>query len=93
VVTGSGGLHVYATKPAGVSVRDSLPAYEGVEFKSVGRQVVAAGSVHPLTKDQYRWKEGTVALDALGTDPAPAALLDLIARPVGAAPSGGGEHD
>ena len=93
VVTGSGGLHVYMAKPADLSTRDSLPAYEGVEFKTLGRQVVAAGSVHPLTKRAYEWDVLGPELDALGPEPAPAALLDLIARPAGATATGGGEHD
>jgi hypothetical protein len=93
VVTGSGGLHVYMAKPDAVSTRDSLPAYEGVEFKTLGRQVVAAGSVHPATKEVYRWDAARPELDAFGPDPAPAALLDLIARPPGAPATGGGEHD
>ena len=48
VVTGSGGFHIYMSKPADVSVRYArVGNYNGVEFKSAGRQVVAAGSIHP----------------------------------------------
>ncbi len=93
VETGSGGLHVYMSKPDDVSVRDSLPDYEGVEFKTIGRQVVAAGSVHPSTQRTYVWDFLSPAL----TDPAPLApdrLVNLIRRPtrVTGAVGGGGEH-
>ncbi len=91
VETGSGGLHVYMLKPEGVSVRDSLPEYEGVEFKTLGRQVVAPGSVHPSTKRNYVWSANQE--DLWIAPDAPNALLDLIRRPSGAAPSGGGEYD
>ena len=47
VITGSGGRHYYLRLPEGVSVVEMLDGYPGVEFKSVGRQVVAAGSRHP----------------------------------------------
>ena len=94
VVTGSGGLHVYMSKPEGVSTRDSLnERFPGIEFKSLGRQVVAPGSIHPDTLEAYLWKAGTPELDAFGADAAPDALVDLIRRPTGSAATGGGEHD
>lgn len=90
VQTGSGGSHFYMTKPADVAVVDSLEEYPGVEFKSKGRQVVAAHSIHPDTRREYEWDflhpplaEATAAPDA---------LLDLIRRPERAAAEGGGEH-
>lgn len=78
VVTGSGGLHYYMRKPADVSVRNSLPEYQGVEFKTRGQQVVAAGSTHP-DGGMYDW-------DALSPPPgsapmAPDALVLTIRRP------------
>lgn len=92
VVTGSGGLHVYMTKPAGASTVDSLPDFPGVEFKSLGRQVVAPGSVHPDTLGTYAW--ASVPEDLwLGAEPAPEALVALIRRPDSAPATGGGEHD
>ena len=42
VRTGSGGWHIYLRKPADVEVLDTHPDWKGVEFKSYGRQVVAA---------------------------------------------------
>lgn len=92
VETGSGGLHLYMTKPADVSLRDSLPDYEGVEFKSAGRQVVSAGSIHPDTKRTYEWDFLRPSLTD-GVPPAPRLLVDLVRRPVLAAVTGGGEHD
>ena len=52
-VTGSGGLHIWMKKDPGLSVRDSLPEYPGVEYKTLGRQVVAPGSIHPDTGKLY----------------------------------------
>ncbi|MCX5473663.1 bifunctional DNA primase/polymerase [Alcaligenes sp. A-TC2] len=48
------GHHYYFRKPAGVVLLESVEGFEGVELKSAGRQVVAAGSVHP-TGGMYRW--------------------------------------
>lgn len=53
VETGSGGYHIYMAKPAMLSVKDSLPEYPGIEYKSFGRQVVAPGSIHPDTGRHY----------------------------------------
>lgn len=79
VVTGSGGLHLYLTKPADASLRDTLEDYQGIEFKSLGRQVVAPGSVHPDTGRPYLWDELSPPLSK--TPAAPAFLLSLAARP------------
>lgn len=78
VVTGSGGHHYYFRKPADVSLLDSLDDYQGVEFKSLGRQVVAAGSVHPNGR-HYEWDDFAPALDAMPE--MPASLLRLCRRP------------
>lgn len=94
VETGSGGLHIYMTKPDDVSTRDSLnDQYPGVEFKTIGRQVVAPGSIHPDSLKTYVWMADKPELDAFGADAAPKALVDLIRRPSGSVASGGGEHD
>jgi len=77
VETGSGGLHVYMKKPADVSVRDSLKDYEGVEFKTLGRQVVSAGSLHPSAKRTYLWDFLSPPLGEVG--PAPTRLINLVA--------------
>lgn len=75
VRTGSGGLHIYTSKPDDVRVRNSVEVLGGcVEFKSSGRQVVAPGSKHP-NGEYYRWvSRGSV-------QPCPAPILDLIQKP------------
>ncbi len=90
VITGSGGLHVYMKKPADISVRDSLPDYEGVEFKTLGRQVVSAGSIHPTSKTTYNWD--FLGPDLLEVKKASNRLLNIIRRPNLAMATGGGEH-
>lgn len=79
VETGSGGRHLYLRKPAGVRILTRMPGYDGLEFKTVGTQVVAPGSVHPETGRLYLF-------DPLFDDPAlapdvPAALLNALTRP------------
>lgn len=93
VITGSGGWHCYMTKPADVLVRDTLEdeSYKGVEFKTRGRQVVAAGSRHPNGKF-YRWsKEHPHIEDGMPT--IPTTLLQRIERPARSASAGGGQYD
>lgn len=101
VETGSGGLHVYMNKPADVSTLDSLEAYQGVEFKTYGRQVVAAGSRHPNGK-LYEWDLFAPELDSMfmpngkvGSARIPDRLLTLIRRPAksGSSSADGGEYD
>lgn len=88
VITGSNGKHIYMTKPADAVLRDSLEAYPGVEFKAHGRQVVAAGSVHPGDErtglapgGRYRWDDDPLAPTLSDVKPAPAALIELARRP------------
>ncbi|MBN4983977.1 bifunctional DNA primase/polymerase [Stenotrophomonas maltophilia] len=78
-VTGSGGHHYWFTKPTDVQLLDSLEDYPGVEFKSHGRQVVAAGSVHPCGR-RYEWDDLSPDLD--DAPELPATLLRLTRRPV-----------
>jgi hypothetical protein len=79
VETGSGGSHYYLTKPADLAIVDTLPAYSGVEFKSKGRQVVAAGSIHPDTHRPYFW-DGLDHPPLADAPEAPRGLLDAIRR-------------
>lgn len=90
VITGSGGSHYYMTKPADVSVVDTRKDFPGVEFKSKGRQVVAAGSIHPDTQAYYEWDDAHPSIDSMPE--APANLIRFIARPQRAAISGGGQY-
>ena len=91
VDTGSGGQHFYMTKPAGTLVRDTIEAYPGVEFKSHGRQMVAAGSSHPSTRRPYRWDPLTEPVAKAASTPE--GLLDLIRRPDSSTTSDAGEFD
>lgn len=91
VETGSGGLHLYMAKPADLPVLGSVEGYPGVEFKTVGQQVVAPGSVHPNERPYILvdpW-------DLIGDLPqAPEAVLDAIARSqVKASSIEGGQYD
>jgi hypothetical protein len=92
VITGSGGFHVYMAKPADVLVRDTLEAaeYKGVEFKSAGRQVVAAGSIHP-NGNPYRWSAEHPGIKA-PLLMVPKRLLKLITRPEHSGVTGGGQY-
>lgn len=91
VRTGSGGLHVYMRLPEGCSTVETLAAYPGIEFKAHGRQVVAAGSVHPDTGEAYRWEDPVLGVPVGRAPAVPVALLDRLRRP--GAPGGiaGGE--
>lgn len=79
VITGSGGSHYYLKKPEDLKVVDTLEGFPGVEFKSKGRQVVAAGSLHPNTRAAYEWD--FLAPNLANSTPGPDALLDAIKRP------------
>lgn len=79
VITGSGGSHYYYRKPADVSLLDSLEAFPGIEFKSLGRQVVVAGSIHPCG-EHYVWDDFAPPLDDMPE--LPESLLRLTKRPV-----------
>ncbi|OYW45905.1 MAG: hypothetical protein B7Z08_04855 [Sphingomonadales bacterium 32-68-7] len=89
VETGSGGQHIYMKMPAGTLVMDTLSdRYQGVEFKAHGRQVVAPGSVHPVTRKVYR-----VVVDGFAAvPPAPEALVGLIRRPERTSADGAGGY-
>lgn len=76
--TGSGGAHYWFSKPIDVQLLDSLADYPGVEFKSLGRQVVAAGSVHPNGR-RYEW-DGEADLRDL--PPLPEVVMRLARRPI-----------
>lgn len=74
--TGSGGNHWYYRMPEGVRVKNELPKYPGVEFKAFGRQVVAAGSIHP-NGTFYAWIN-----DVAEPPVVPEALLAAIQKPL-----------
>jgi Bifunctional DNA primase/polymerase, N-terminal len=62
VKTGGGGFHLYLRKPADVLIVNALTEYAGIEFKSLGRQVVAAGSIHPDSGKPYSHDDDPLAL-------------------------------
>jgi hypothetical protein len=90
-ITGSGGRHYWARKPVDLPIRDTLPGFDGVEFKSKGRQVVAAGSIHPETEEHYRWDDDAPA--PYDIPEIPEALLHAITRPQRTAVTSGGQLD
>lgn len=87
VRTGGGGLHLYMCKSSDVRVVNGLPDYPGIEFKSHGRQVVAAGSVHPDTGKPYRLDDDALALSLSEAPEATTALLKAIEKPSAASSS------
>ena len=75
--TGSGGRHYFLKKPPGFRIRGSLGKdFAGLEFKTAGQQVVAAGSIHPEAKQRYRWER-----PPLEPVDAPEAMLESIRKP------------
>ncbi len=81
VRTGGGGLHLYLRKPTHIRVVNGLPDYPGIEFKSHGRQVVAAGSIHPDTAKPYSLDDDPLALTLSEAPEASTALLKAIEKP------------
>ncbi|MCQ8186431.1 bifunctional DNA primase/polymerase [Parvularcula maris] len=79
VRTGSGGFHVYLRKPADLRVAANLNRHglPGIDLKTEGGYVVAAGSVHP-DGGIYRWAEDELWMPSVKD--APAALLELAVR-------------
>lgn len=82
VKTGGGGFHFYLRKPSEIEVVDRLDAYKGIEFKSKGRQVVAAGSIHPDTRRLYTLDDDPIALLLSDAPEAATAFLDAIRKPI-----------
>jgi len=83
VRTGSGNsFHLYFTKPGDIPTRESLKdsdgkPYKGIEFKTVGRQVVGPGSINKKTKKEYTVEKGESIDDVTE---APAELVELLFR-------------
>ncbi len=57
LLTGSGGLHLLFTAPAGVEVRNGL-AGDGLDVRGEGGQIVVAPSIHPTTGRRYECESG-----------------------------------
>lgn len=90
VLTGGGGRHLYFRKPAGVEVAGKLAAYAGIDFKSKGGQVVAAGSIHPDTARSYVLDDDVLRIELAEAPEASTALLDAITKRSATEASGGG---
>jgi hypothetical protein len=79
VITGTGGTHVYLRKPAELEVVGGLAEYPGIDFKKLGGYVVAAGSIHPDTKQPYHW-DPLEDNDLSAVPAAPEALLAALKK-------------
>lgn len=77
VHTGGGGYHFYMTKPRSLHVKETIEEFPGIEFKTSGRQVVAAGSKHP-SGEYYLWDD--FSPDLSERSGAPRKLLKLLKR-------------
>lgn len=91
VRTGGGGWHLYLRKPAEMAVCGKLDAYKGIDFKSVGGVVVAAGSIHPESGKPYSLDDDPLRYALADAPEAPTALLKAIAKPSASISSGGGQ--
>jgi hypothetical protein len=82
VLTGGGGRHLYFRKPADIEIGGKLAAYRGIDFKSKGGQVVAAGSIHPDTARPYVLDDDALRIELAEAPEATTALLDAIMKPI-----------
>jgi hypothetical protein len=81
VATGGGGWHLYYRHPGG-PLAAARPGHAGVDVKADGGYVVAPPSVHPGTRQRYRWTGGRTVSEmppALRAALAPAPAPDLSA--------------
>lgn len=92
VITGSGGRHIYMKKVAEDSVLGRLTGYDGIDIKTGGGFVVAAGSVH-ATGGAYRWDDDPLAPPLSMVRFAPDALIEMLKRPQAAVATEAGALD
>lgn len=90
VRTGSGGQHIYMHKPANTRISGKLRGYPGIDLKTAGGFVVAAGSVHP-NGNAYTWDDDLLAVPLDEIRDAPANLIELLRRTEAVASSEPGE--
>lgn len=76
VRTGGGGLHIYLRIPADFLCVGGLKDFPGIEFKSIGRQVIGVGSVHESGKEYVQASAQSIREIA----DAPTSLLALIKK-------------
>lgn len=77
VNTGSNGYHFYLKKSDEIKFKETIDEYPGIEFKTVGRQVVIPGSIHPNGRP-YRLDEESIEFDFMPDTPD--SLIQLIHR-------------
>ena len=78
VATGGGGLHLYFYKPNDWATRYELKEYAGIEFKTVGGQVVIPPSIHAITQEPYQFTFDSMGLGDIGQ--APQSLLEKLKK-------------
>lgn len=78
-ITGSAGLHLLFTAPAGVEVRNGI-AGDGLDVRGEGGQIVVSPSVHPATGRSYEWEDSYAPWER-EIAAAPGWLLDLVTLP------------
>lgn len=79
VRTGGGGYHFYCHIPQDIYCRETLKEIPGVEFKTLGRQVVAAGSKHP-DGEYYNWDDDHFCPELKDRPMLPKKFLKLLER-------------
>ena len=84
-VTTGGGWHFYFRKAPNVEIRRELKEdYPGIEFKSKGQYVVAAGCIHTSTKKMYSLGNNGLSLSQVRNAPKGLmALLEIKPKPPG----------
>lgn len=78
---GDGGRHLYFRIPKGLRISGKLLAkrYPGIDVIGVGKQVLAPGSVHPVTGGVYQSDD--LAAPITSVPMVPTSLLNLIHEP------------
>ena len=84
--TGSGGLHLFYRKPSKLRIVGKLHGYDGLDLLSAGKLIVAPGSIHPSTGNEYRAEGVSIAT----VEEAPGRLLDALRRPDAPSRTGAG---
>ena len=73
-ISGGGGYHLVYAHPGGKIMSGARKVAEGIDSKADGAYIVVAPSVHPRTREPYRWL-GSFADDLT---PMPPALADRL---------------
>jgi Bifunctional DNA primase/polymerase, N-terminal len=82
-ISGGGGYHLIYAHPGGKIMSGAKKIAPGIDSKADGAYIVVAPSVHPRTREPYRWL-GSFTGDLT---PMPPALADLLHEP--SSPAGG----